>query len=564
MPQMRRAPGTRARAMGCNAAASRGRLLRSAALTSMLAAGGALAATSAAGCHDLKDSCDLNVTCLGAGGAGGAGGSGGKPTTAAITVTTGGDHCPVKQQLQCAGPAQNQTLICDDTNTWAKNATCSAGMLCDSTPGIPSAQICKPIVGACAGKTPDQVVCDGLAVVKCGPDLVTAIPIDTCQIKCLDGKCVNCTPKETRCLDNSVQVCDAGGKSWTTTSDCPLQTCIDSACVGECAPGATQCLGNVPQTCDAAAGHWKSEPECLDDAPTCNPTTGACAAPPSCDGLTAKCGPTGESCCTSHVVPAGSYNRSNDPMYPATVSSFRLDTYEVTVGRFREFVNAYPASQPPTGAEAGAHPAIPGSGWQDAWTATNLPATATGPNSLAAAVKACTTVTWTDVAANNESKPINCVTWYEAFAFCAWDGGRLPTEAEWNYVAAGGGVGEQRLYPWKGATITAAYAAYCNSPPQCSPNILAVGSKSPGLGKWLQLDMAGNVAEWTLDYYGTYPFPSPSACNDCANLIPGGGNRVKRGGASSNIGSEVTTTARNSALPGSALPAHGMRCARPL
>jgi formylglycine-generating enzyme required for sulfatase activity len=140
-------------------------------------------------------------------------------------------------------------------------------------------------------------------------------------------------------------------------------------------------------------------------------------------------------------VPGGTFNRSNDAAYPATVSGFVLDRFEVTVGRFRRFVEAYPGSKPAAG--AGRHPLIEGSGWDAGWD-SNLPADA---EALKRAVKCHSTYqTWTDEADEHERLPMNCLSWYLAFAFCAWDGGRLPTEAEWNYAAAGGD--EQRAYTW--------------------------------------------------------------------------------------------------------------------
>ncbi|WP_437301713.1 hypothetical protein [Sorangium sp. So ce426] len=83
------------------------------------------------------------------------------------------------------------------------------------------------------------------------------------------------------------------------------------------------------------------------------------------------CGPRGdERCCGSLVVPGGTFDRGSAEPRLATVSDFRLDRFEVTVGRFRAFLSEYPASWPAVG--AGAHPKIPDSGWRAAWDA-NLP-----------------------------------------------------------------------------------------------------------------------------------------------------------------------------------------------
>src|SRR5262249_51625026 len=140
-----------------------------------------------------------------------------------------------------------------------------------------------------------------------------------------------------------------------------------------------------------------------------------------------------------------------------------------------------------------------------------------------AAVKCdATNQSWTDAPGANEALPINCITWFEAFAFCAWDGGYLATEAEWNYAAAAGS--EQRAYPWSrppsDLTINCSYANYnngttaCVNPPAGGAN--RVGSEPYGDGKWGQADLGGNVYEWILDGYAD-PF-SIDPCDDCAEL----------------------------------------------
>jgi formylglycine-generating enzyme len=300
---------------------------------------------------------------------------------------------------------------------------------------------------------------------------------------------------------------------------------------------------------------------------------------PSCAGLAATCGPTAsDDCCsTATTIPGGtfyrSYDVSGDGMYPsmnfpATVSAFVLDKYEVTVGRFRKFVSAGMGTQ--SGAPiagSGAHAAIPGSGWDASWN-TEL---ATSTSALIADVKCDATYqTWTDAAGGDESLPMNCVTWYEAMAFCIWDGAFLPTEAEWNFAAAGGD--EQRAYPWSSPagtmTIDCSYANYDIDVPSgtycvngTTGGMNRVGSESPkGDGKWGQADLAGDVFEWTLDWYAN-PYPT-ATCNNCANLTPTSLRAIRGGGF--NLNASTLRTGRRLVVdpPTTRFINAGFRCAR--
>ena len=354
-------------------------------------------------------------------------------------------------------------------------------------------------------------------------------------------------------------------------TDCPSLVCIDCQCVPpECDDGVANgdetdvdCGGSTCSPC-ADGEHCSTHADCVSS----NCFAGVCGGPPSCaSGL--EC--NGESCCSSVQVPGGSFpmgrgsetcadcvdgcpatmacSSNEEPEHPTSVSTFALDTYEVTVGRFRAFVNAGFA---PPSAGMGAHPLIAGSGWDTAWNAA-YPADLTA---LVADLQSGADCSWTETVGGNETHAINCVSWYEAFAFCVWDGARLPTEAEWEYVAAGGD--ENRFYPWGAIEPTAEHANYGVS----GSSAVAVGSASLGIGRWGHRDLAGNVYEWTLDGYSLdYYSAVTTGCDDCANLDVTSERSIRGGGwTSSEFGLRPAHRDGLSADLVSALV--GFRCAR--
>jgi formylglycine-generating enzyme required for sulfatase activity len=244
-----------------------------------------------------------------------------------------------------------------------------------------------------------------------------------------------------------------------------------------------------------------------------------------------------------------------------------LDKYEVTVGRFAKFVAAWIGDWRPPAA-SGKHIHLnsgkgllnPGgssheSGWNPAWEST-FPADDEWDIRLTYYCQSGPT--WGTNPDFTPNHPINCLSWYMSYAFCIWDGGFLPSEAEWNYAAAGGN--EQRRFPWgsngpgSSASLTV-YDCYYKHEDSCS--LAPVGSAPGGLGRWGHLDLSGNIDEWNLD---AYLFPYASPCQDCAYVPTSADSRVVRGGAFDQDISNVSSWYRGS--DNEAEGEHGMRCAR--
>jgi formylglycine-generating enzyme required for sulfatase activity/predicted MPP superfamily phosphohydrolase len=212
------------------------------------------------------------------------------------------------------------------------------------------------------------------------------------------------------------------------------------------------------------------------------------------------------------------------PVHRVTLSRFEIDRYPVTVDQFRHFV------------DAGEKGYLMQSAWAPKGWAWREKKGRTHPSR------------W-DEQIRHPNRPVTYVTWYEADAFARWAGKRLPTEAQWEYVARGR---EGRRYPWGSEPPGEAHANFALRMKSPTPvGIYPLGGTPEGVQ-----DLAGNVWEWCADWYGAY-----TASEERDPTGPASGAlRVLRGGAFFGGPRGLRAAYRDDVHPGGELDGIGFRC----
>lgn len=206
------------------------------------------------------------------------------------------------------------------------------------------------------------------------------------------------------------------------------------------------------------------------------------------------------------------------PVHEVYLFAFYMDMYEVTTKHYAQFLTAVGAGQPKL---------VP--------------------------------MLWEQVTPYDGDRPVIGVTWTAAEAYCAWNGKRLPTEAEWEKAARGT---DGRTYPW-GNQEPAFKLANFDKPVYSniySDGLRPIGSYEAGRSPYGIYDMAGNAAEWVSDwydekYYATSPKSNP----------PGparGKQKVFRGGSFGDPTLSLNSASRESYFPIDKGPYVGIRCAK--
>ncbi|MGI9303441.1 MAG: formylglycine-generating enzyme family protein [Gammaproteobacteria bacterium] len=234
------------------------------------------------------------------------------------------------------------------------------------------------------------------------------------------------------------------------------------------------------------------------------------------------------------------------PPHKVTLSSFLIDRFEVTNAAFETFVQA-------TGHVTDAERNDKGWHWEGEW-ATVAGADWRHPRGPESTIDALA------------EHPVVQVSWNDARAFCAWRNKRLPTEAQWERAARGGG---DRRYAWGNAlpAIAETYRASYGADECCAPDeadgyryTAPSGSFPGGASPFGVEDITGNVWEWVEDSFDpAYYQSSPQA--DPVNTAQTK-RKVIRGGGWGNNPWGLRATLRHANPPDVGLSMVGFRCAR--
>ena len=217
------------------------------------------------------------------------------------------------------------------------------------------------------------------------------------------------------------------------------------------------------------------------------------------------------------------------PAHRVRLGDFRIDRHEVTNQAFHEFLLARPE-----------------------WGKAHVHAGSHNGDYLAH---------WTDdrYPAGKAQHPVVFVTWAAAQSYCRWRGGRLPTEAEWEYVARSG---DEREFPWGDKLPQPDLANYYANG---IDETVAVGSYPPN--EWGVYDLAGNVWEFLLDRWtATYtvdaqvdPIEGGEVTDESIAAVEG--RRAVRGASYAGSVVNLRTRWRDSHVVSNAIGFVGFRCA---
>lgn len=219
-------------------------------------------------------------------------------------------------------------------------------------------------------------------------------------------------------------------------------------------------------------------------------------------------------------------NTNETPVHSVTVNSFSISKYEITNIQYATFMNNIGAN---------IDGSLNGVEYLNMDSA-DIQISDTNGNFIAEAGK--------------ENFPVIAVSWFGAKAYAEYYGGRLPTEAEWEFAAKGGASSVGYIYSGSNTIDDVAWYT-TNSGNTKHP----VGTKSANeLGIH---DMSGNVWEWTNDWYDANYYSSSSS-NDPQGPASGT-SRVRRGGNWNNNAYNCRVTNRNSSDPTSTFTYLGFR-----